>query len=134
MFKLVAVVLCVFSLSLYAADNNVLKVDYAISQKLNHTFANDANIEPDASDFDILNTISMSSESGIRKAVITVQNIATGGRSLNQKQILGLFADGTRLQPTEFLQRFKGDEIVSITISFGKHDFPLLEVYTRPNE
>jgi len=42
-----------------------------------------------------------------------------------------LFADGGRLAPQAFSRSLNGGETISITLSFGFSQFPILGVYTR---
>nr|WP_231615045.1 hypothetical protein [Pseudoalteromonas sp. SWN166] len=110
--------------------NNVLNVDRAIPSSIHLSFPNDNNITPKKSDFTILNYVLMSNNEGERWAVITLNNLSSGNRELNQDHILALFADGSRLTPIEFKLGFKGSETQSVTVSFAEHKFPILSVYS----
>ncbi|TMO82035.1 hypothetical protein CWC16_02095 [Pseudoalteromonas sp. S3776] len=116
--------------NVFAAQNNVLNVDRAIPNSMQLSFPNDNNITPKKSDFSIVNYVLMSNEIGERWAVITLTNLASGKRELNQDHLLALFADGSRLTPSEFKLGFNGNQTQSVTISFAEHKFPILSVYS----
>ena len=94
-------------------------------------FPNDSHTLPDKSDFKLLNSIIMSNLKGERWATITVKNLAQGRRTLNQDQVLALFADGTRRFPLSFTQEFKSEQTTSLIINFGTSKFPILKIMTR---
>jgi len=75
----------------------------------------------------------MSNLKGERWATITVTNQAHGRRTLNQDQVLALFADGTRHFPLNFTQEFKAQQTVSLLVNFGVNKFPILKIMTRNN-
>jgi len=133
-FKALVLILIVFSSAVVANTsntlNNVLNVDRAIPSSIHLSFPNDNNIMPKKSDFTILNYVLMSNNEGERWAVITLTNLSSGNRELNQDHLLALFADGSRLTPIEFKLGFKGSETQSVTVSFAEHKFPILSVYS----
>lgn len=120
--------------NVFAAQNNVLNVDRAIPNSMHLSFPNDNNITPKKSDFSILNYVLMSNEEGERWAVITLTNLASGKRELNQEHLLALFADGSRLTPSDFKLGFNGDQTQSVTVSFAEHKFPILSVYSSNDQ
>lgn len=126
--------LLVLCANVFAAQNNVLNVDRAIPKSMHLSFPNDNNITPKKSDFSILNYVLMSNEEGERWAVITLTNLSSGNRELNQEHILALFADGSRLTPSEFKLGFNGDQTQSVTVSFAEHKFPILSVYSSNDQ
>ena len=134
MFKALVLIFIVFSSAVVANTsntlNNVLNVDRAIPRSIHLSFPNDNNITPKKSDFTILNYVLMSNNEGERWAVITLTNLSSGNRELNQEHLLALFADGSRLTPIEFKLGFKGSETQSVTVSFAEHKFPILSVYS----
>ncbi|QDP01028.1 hypothetical protein [Thalassotalea sp. PS06] len=114
------------------ANQPPLVVDRGISGgDIQLAFPNDENIVPQISDFGVLNNVLMSNEAGERWAVVTFTNLATGKRSLNQKHVMALLANGERIVPYEFSEDFEGGETLSLTLNFGENKFPLLQVYTR---
>ncbi|WP_289106707.1 hypothetical protein [uncultured Pseudoalteromonas sp.] len=126
--------LLVLCANVCAAQNNVLNVDRAIPNSMHLSFPNDNNITPKKSDFSIANYVLMSNEIGERWAVITLTNLASGKRELNQEHVLALFADGSRLTPSEFKLGFNGNQTQSVTVSFAEHTFPILSVYTSNDQ
>ena len=133
MLKRLATSLVFLSLSSYAIDNDVLTVDRSVSKNIQLSFPNEQNIKPKESDFEVLNYVLMSSETGERWSVITIENTASGNRSLEHSHIMGLFADGSRFVPQENKLQFEGGEVQSITVSFGEYKFPILAIYTSLN-
>nr|WP_306272389.1 hypothetical protein [Pseudoalteromonas carrageenovora] len=111
-----------------------MNVDRAIPNSMHLSFPNDNNITPKKSDFSILNYVLMSNEEGERWAVITLTNLASGKRELNQEHLLALFADGSRLTPSDFKLGFNGDQTQSVTVSFAEHKFPILSVYSSNDQ
>jgi len=122
--------LLVLCANVFAAQNNVLNIDRAIPNSMQLSFPNDNNIAPKKSDFTILNYVLMSNEEGERWAVITLTNLASGKRELNQEHLLALFADGSRQTPSEFKLGFNGNQTQSVTVSFAEYKFPILSVYS----
>lgn len=113
------------------ADEDVLTIDRVVSGSIELAFPNEQNLQPEQSDFEINNFVLMSNEAGERWAVVTLTNQASGRRALTHKQLMAIVADGRRVAPIEFLQSFKANETLSVTINFGNIKFPLLSVYSR---
>ena len=134
MAKIVVSFLLILCANVFAAQNNVLNVDRAIPNSMHLSFPNDNNMTPKKSDFSILNYVLMSNEEGERWAVITLTNLASGKRELNQEHLLALFADGSRLTPSDFKLGFNGDQTQSVTVSFAEHKFPILSVYSSNDQ
>jgi hypothetical protein len=108
-----------------------LSIDRVVTSSLGLSFPNESNVQPDLSDFDVLNYILMSNEEGERWVVLTIRNNASGTRSLNQKHLLSLLASGERVHPQEFKQSFAADETLSLTLRLAASKFPVLKVYAR---
>ncbi|MFC0119123.1 hypothetical protein [Pseudoalteromonas xiamenensis] len=124
--------LCLLCFStMLKASEEALSVDQVVPKNVELAFPNPNNIQADISDFDVLSLVLMSNEEGERWAVVTVENTSTGRRTLTQKHLLGLFANGERRAPLDFKQILNGREIMSLTIGFGESKFPLLGVYSR---
>ena len=128
-FLLLALIL--FSLGTQAEEQDVLTIDRSVSNNIKLAFPNDNNIKPQVGDFEIVNYFLMSNEIGERWAVITLTNLSSGNRELNQNHLMALFADGRRNSPLEYKLSFKGKETQSITVSFGEYKFPILNIYSR---
>jgi len=121
--------LLLLSFAANAQEDDVLTVDRLVAKNIHLSFPNDQNIKPKESDFNIINYVLMSNETGERWSVITLTNSSTGARSLEQDHLMALFADGSRISPLEYKLNFKGNETQSITVSFGEHKFPILSIY-----
>ncbi|MCJ8295560.1 MAG: hypothetical protein MJK15_14245 [Colwellia sp.] len=130
MNKYIVIALMVFSSAIQAEGREVLNVDRSVSNKINLSFPNDKNIKPKAGDFEIINYVLMSNEVGERWSVITLTNLSSGNRDLDQDHLMALFADGSRNSPLQYKLNFKGKETQSITVSFGEYKFPILSIYS----
>lgn len=130
MIKHVASFLLLFSLCSVAADDT-LSIDKMVPQTEVFAFANDANVQPELGDFEVNNTVLMSNEKGERFAVVTISNLASGRRTITEKHLLALLANGTRIAPEAFQQPMLGQQTLSLTVAFGEHKFPILQVYSR---
>lgn len=113
------------------ANEDVLSIDRVVAGNVNLAFPNEQNIQPEQSEFKVNNFVLMSNDTGERWAVVTLTNHASGSRSLTNKHLMALVADGQRIAPVEFSQLFKANETITITTNFGESKFPLLSVYTR---
>ena len=113
------------------SGEEVLSIDRVVPNSFNLAFPNESNTQPEQSDFSVNNFVLMSNDSGERWAVVTLTNMASGRRSLTNKHLMAIVADGQRIAPLEFLQSFKADETLSLTINFGESKFPLLSIYSR---
>ncbi|WP_428617483.1 hypothetical protein [Shewanella sp.] len=131
MLKYILLTITLLSSGTVAAIDDVLTVDRSVSGSFQSSFPNENNTQPDISDFKVLNSVLMSNEAGERWAVMTIENLASGQRTLNQNHLMALFANGERLTPQIFKRRFAANEILSITLAFGEHKFPILEIYPR---
>ncbi|WNC68635.1 hypothetical protein RI845_00460 [Thalassotalea nanhaiensis] len=120
-----------FSFSIQADESEVLNVERSVSASIELSFPNENNIEPEESDFEIVNYVLMGNEIGERFAVITLQNTSSGNRVLENKHLMALFADGNRRNPSDIKLNFEGNEMQSITASFGESKFPILSVYSN---
>jgi len=129
-FKFIIAVLIVFSSALQANENEVLSVERSVAKNIKLSFANDLDIKPKSSDFEINNYVLMSSEEGERWAVITLTNLSSGNRTLVHEHLLALFANGERRSPLEYKLGFAGNETQSVTVSFGESKFPILSIYS----
>lgn len=131
MLKIISWILLATSFVAYSSDE-VLSIDRIVPNNFGLAFPNESNIQPEQSDFQVNNFVLMSNEVGERWAVVTLTNLASGSRSLTNKHLMALVANGQRIIPIEFSQNFKADETLSLTINFGESKFPLLSVYSRP--
>ncbi|WP_016954263.1 hypothetical protein [Catenovulum agarivorans] len=130
MFRWMFLSLSIFS-SAAVADKESLSIETRPPANIELAFPNESNIQPDVSDFAILNFVPMSNEQGERWVVITVTNTANGRRTLNHNHVMALVANGSRIHPQELAQSFLAKETLSIVVNFGQSKFPLLDVYAR---
>lgn len=114
-----------------AAQDDVLMVDQSLGDDIELSFPNERNIQPRPSDFKVVNYVPMSSESGERWAIVTLKNTSSGSRIFESSYLIGLFADGERREPHPYKQTLQGNETVSVTLAFGRHKFPLLNIIGR---
>lgn len=113
------------------ASDDVLMVDQSIDSQVELAFPNDRNIQPRPGNFEVVNYVPMSSETGERWAIVTLKNASSGSRIFESHYLIGLFADGDRREPLAYKQTLEGGEVVSVTLAFGRHKFPLLTVIAR---
>ncbi|RYV01761.1 hypothetical protein SOPP22_15505 [Shewanella sp. OPT22] len=121
----------IFSTSIYAQEP--LTIDRQLPTNIQFNFANPNNITPQKSDFEIKSAIPMSSEDGQRWVLLTINNSASGNRTLNQRHLLATLADGSKVKPAAFSQPFKAEETLSISVYFTNSSFPIILVTSNPN-
>ncbi|MCR6653392.1 MAG: hypothetical protein NVV73_18680 [Cellvibrionaceae bacterium] len=114
-----------------SAQDDALMIDQSVGADVKLAFPNERNIQPRSSNFQVVNYVPMSNEQGERWAIVTLKNTSAGSRIFESQYLMGLFADGDRRAPSEFKQTIEGNEVVSVTLSFGRHKFPLLNVIAR---
>lgn len=124
-------VLLLISVPVVAENGAFLSLDRSLPGDFEEFFPNDENIFPEESDFQVVNFLLLSSDSGERQALVTLENLSISNRIFRDEHIMCLFADGERRTPLEFKRSFKGREVVSVALSFGVSRFPLLGVYTN---
>ncbi|WP_256717995.1 hypothetical protein [Shewanella sp. UCD-KL12] len=131
----IAVLSTLISFSCLSANgkgkSEVFSVDRIVSDDVSLNFTNDSDIQPNISDFSVVNYVLMSNEKGERRAVVTLENQSSGSRIFQHDQLMALLGDGKRISPRHYKQKFKAGESISMTLSFGKHIAPILQIYTR---
>ena len=131
MHRVLLTVLMFCSLPSFAAENDALTIDRALPAEMKLSFPNEYNVQPNISDFNVVNYSLMSNKDGERWAVVTVKNESSNNRTLDESHLLGLFANGERAHPLEFKQRVEGESFTSVILEFSEYKFPLLKVYSR---
>lgn len=131
MLKFILPVLAMISLSAQAEESDVLTVDRVVSKNSEFSFPDSDRVSPRESDFEVDNYVLMSNDVGERWAVITLTNLSSGNREFDSNQLMALFADGTTSNPLAYELNFRGRETQSITVSFGVHKFPILNIYSN---
>ncbi|MCL1076784.1 hypothetical protein D5R81_01465 [Parashewanella spongiae] len=113
------------------ANDEPLSLDRVVPSNFTLAFPNEDNIRPSISTFKVNNFALMSNETGERWAIVTLTNQASGRRTISQKHLMALVADGEHITPFEISQSFKAGETLSLTLYFGVSKFPILTVFTR---
>ncbi|WP_144394954.1 hypothetical protein [Pleionea sediminis] len=118
-----------------AASTDELSSNLMIEQSIVNSevikFKNDEKLYPEASDFKIIHSVTMSNERGERWATLTISNQATGRRILKNHHIMAVFANGKRRFPIIDENTFESNETLSLSVYFGKSKFPILKLLTR---
>jgi len=91
-------------------------------------FDNEDEVKPELNDFELLNYSFLSSETGERWAVITIENTSAGRRILKNEHVVATFANGTRRKAINLDERFKPGEVITKAVSFSHHPFPIVSV------
>lgn len=120
-----------FMLQVNAEQTQVISMDRSLGPDTILMFPNEQNVQPELSDFSILNSLFMSNQAGDRWAVVTLRNTASGNRSLEQNHLMALLGNGKKVTPQPFKISLAAQEVQSITIYVGKYQFPILQVLSR---
>lgn len=89
-------------------------------------------IEPERSDFRIVDYATMSNEFGERWALVTFRNSSSGDRILKDRQIVATLASGQRVYAQNLDERVGGNEMYTQAVYFGIHKFPIVRLEMRP--
>ena len=119
------------AVKVYAADSTMLLVDRAIPGSDQLRFLDEEELLPEPGDFKILSSILMSSVSGERWATVTFKNTSAHQRIFTQDHILATFANGGKARPLHLKQVFEGHQVISLTLNFNVHKFPIVWLHTR---
>jgi len=95
-------------------------------------FDNADAVKPEPNDFELLNYSLLSSESGERWAIITIENTSAGRRILKNEHVVATFANGNRSRAISLNERFKPGEVITRAVSFSHHPFPIVSVDVKP--
>jgi hypothetical protein len=117
------------------AQQNVYTFDVSVANVPPSAFENETRQYPKSSDFVLQVYHPMSTQEGERAALVTIKNTASGKRFFEAEHVLALLANGERVTPTMAKQKYalEGGESLTVTLEFGKHDYPLISVYTSEN-
>ncbi|GHC03093.1 hypothetical protein [Cerasicoccus arenae] len=91
-------------------------------------FEEDTRIVPDRTYVLLRNFRPMSTPSGDRYAMITLENQLSSRQILDPEEFVGIFADGTRRYPKDFSVRMEPGRTRTIVVKFGTHSFPLVKI------
>ena len=120
-----------FATPLHAENSAVLRFDTPLAITNNADFDRDNPLEPDGSSFILLDASSLSSDSGERWALVSLQNDAGGQRILRDDYLVAEFANGDRRHPSNLEGSFAAGERQRKMAFFGYHRFPILRVFTQ---
>ena len=113
------------------ADNNtVLRFDTPVQIDGDARFDRDSPLQPSASSFRIREANTLSSDSGERWALVTLENNDGGKRILQDNYLVAEFANGERRHPTGLEGSFAAGEQQRKMVFFGYHRFPILRIFT----
>ncbi|MGJ3256034.1 MAG: hypothetical protein ACFE0K_06880 [Alcanivorax sp.] len=113
------------------ADNDtVLRFDTPVQIDGDARFDRDSPLQPSASSFRIREANTLSSDSGERWALITVENSDGGKRILQDNYLVAEFANGERRHPSGLEGSFAAGEQQRKMVFFGYHRFPILRIFT----
>ena len=121
----------VFATDHYPVNSTMLLVDRSIPGTDQLRFLDEEELRPEPGDFEILSSILMSSVSGERWATITFKNTSPSQRIFTQDHILATFANGSKARPLHIKQVFEGHQVISLTLNFNVHKFPIVWLNTR---
>ncbi len=112
----------------YDATDKTLFFDQP-SAAIQHQEFNDLNpLKPDQNDFQIVETSLLSNNLGERWTLITFKNNASGQRILKNEHVIATFADGSRRPAKNLKETLLGGELLTQTVFFGTHKFPIIKV------
>ncbi len=127
-------ILCFASSVALASDldsTGVFSYDPVIANRDKFKFYVDEDVEPARSDFQVVSQIFLSNEKGARIAVVSLRNIASGTRTLSNREIVAILANGEKIFPSATHFELLGGDEKSTVLDFGHQLVPILYVYTR---
>ncbi len=130
------IVLLFAFLSLAAmADDDIFQFDIGGIKVTPNTFENDQRSFPKKSDFMVKQAYPMTSDSGKRAALITIENTSSGNRGLESSHIMALFADGHRITASQIEDKISlmANGSQTLTVYFGEYEYPIIAVYAAKN-
>ncbi|CAH9049713.1 hypothetical protein PSECIP111951_00008 [Pseudoalteromonas holothuriae] len=118
------------------AQDPVYTFDSAIAKVPENAFTNNARQYPKNGDFIIQGYYPMSTVKGQRAALVTIKNTSTGKRFFEPEHVMALFADGSRHSPLMGDDKYslQASETFTLTLEFGRYDYPIVSVYTSNNK
>jgi len=108
----------------------VLRFDTPVQIDGDARFDRDSPLQPSASSFRIREANTLSSDSGERWALVTLENSDGGKRILQNNYLVAEFANGERRHPTGLEGSFAPGEQQRKMVFFGYHRFPILRIFT----
>lgn len=115
-----------------ATESLVVSFDEVVISQGNLAFDSDRNVlRPSLSEFEIEYQRFLSNDLGQRFALITFSKKKNMLRSISERDIVGVLANGQRLYPIKLEGETQIGSRGSIFVHFGKHQFPLVDLETR---
>lgn len=118
------------STAVQADNDTVLRFDTPVQIDGDARFDRDSPLQPSASSFRIREANTLSSDSGERWALVTLENSDGGKRILQNNYLVAEFANGERRHPTGLEGSFAPGEQQRKMVFFGYHRFPILRIFT----
>ena len=120
-----------FGTERHPVGSTMLLVDRSIPGTDQLRFLDEEELLPEPGDFEIVSSILMSSVSGERWATVTFRNSSPHQRIFTQDHILATFANGGKARPLHLKQVFEGHQVISLTLNFNVHKFPIVGLNIR---
>ena len=127
---LLGVVVIAASTAAQADNDTVLRFDTPVQIDGDARFDRDSPLQPSASSFHIREANTLSSDSGERWALVTLENSDGGKRILQNNYLVAEFANGERRHATGLEGAFAPGEQQRKMVFFGYHRFPILRIFT----
>lgn len=127
---LLGIIVTAASTAARADNDTVLRFDTPVQIDGDARFDRDSPLQPNASSFRIREANTLSSDSGERWALVTLQNSDGGKRILQNNYLVAEFANGERRHPTGLEGAFTAGEQQRKMVFFGYHRFPILRIFT----
>ena len=127
---LLGLLLTAASVAALADNDTVLRFDTPVQIDGDARFDRDSPLQPSASSFRIREANTLSSDSGERWALVTLENSDGGKRILQDNYLVAEFANGERRHPTGLEGSFAAGEQQRKMVFFGYHRFPILRIFT----
>lgn len=91
-------------------------------------YPEDSDLVPKRSFILLRNFRPMSTPSGKRYALVTVQNQLNSRQALEPDEFVGIFANGTRRHPEAKEVKIDSGRTESFVLNFGTHRYPLVKI------
>lgn len=91
-------------------------------------FKQSDRLKPTRNNFRLIEAMFMSNNIGERWAIVTIENTSSGKRFLKNDHIIATLANGEQSQAFGLDDTFEGGEVLTKTIHFGDHKFPIVQV------
>ncbi|TQF67306.1 hypothetical protein [Pseudoalteromonas luteoviolacea] len=119
----------------YANNDKPFTIDNTQIYTDSSLFYSEKDIRPVGSDFKVKTAITMSNEEGERAALLSIENLSSGRRTLEPHHLMVTYADGSAKVLSNLPEKlsFKAGETINITVNLGKNLYPVISVLTSNN-